>query len=127
MSARIAIGVGCRLGCPADAIESLVRQALEQASVTGAKSLFTIQDKANEPGVIEAARRLQLDLIPLSRAALRAESARIQTRSERAEQAFGVPSVAEAAALAGGGPNAILIVPRVAKQGATCAVAVSPS
>ena len=35
----------------------------------------------------------------------------------------GVPSVAEAAALAAGGPDARLIVPRIAVGPATCALA----
>jgi cobalt-precorrin 5A hydrolase len=38
---------------------------------------------------------------------------------------MGIPSVAEAAALAGGGPTARLIVPRIAIGTATCALAVS--
>jgi cobalt-precorrin 5A hydrolase len=127
MSARIAIGVGCRLGCPADAIEFVVRQALEQISVAGAQGLFTIQDKAREPGLLEAARHLRLDLVPLSREALQAQTAGIRTRSDRAELLFGVASVAEAAALAGAGENAVLIVPRIANQRATCAVAAAGS
>jgi cobalt-precorrin 5A hydrolase len=127
MTVRIAIGVGCRLGCHADTIESLIRQALEQTPEANRRDLFTIADKASEPGLIEAARRLRLDLIPLPRKALAAQSARIQTRSAPAERRFGVASVAEAAALAGAGGDAALIVPRIANGGATCAVAASRS
>jgi cobalt-precorrin 5A hydrolase len=123
MSAGIAIGVGCRLGCPATAIEALVRQALDRAPPAQRLGLFTIRDKAGENGLIEAAGRLGLSLVFLSRDALREQMPLVQTRSRRAESQFGVASVAEAAALAGAGANAVLIVPRIAGQGATCAVA----
>ncbi len=123
MSMRIAIGVGCRLGCPADAIEALVRQALLQAPAADRLGLFSIRDKSGEPGLVEAADRLGLELIFLSRDALVGQAPFVRTRSERAEALFGVPSVAEAAALAGAGAESVLLVPRIAGQGATCAVA----
>ncbi len=125
MTIKVAIGVGCRLGCPADVIESVVRQALDQIPTAGQRGLFTIRDKAGEPGLAEAARRLGLDLVALSREALRAQSAHVKTLSVQANRRFGVPSVAEAAALAGAGSGAELILPRIANQGATCAVAVT--
>jgi len=127
VSVRIAIGVGCRLGCPADAIEALVRQALDRAPTAERLGLFTIRDKTGEPGLTEAARRLGLDLVFLTRDALHEQAPFVRTRSIRAENLFGVPSVAEAAALAGAGADSVLIVPRIASQGATCAVAGSRS
>ncbi len=123
MTKQIAIGVGCRLGCPADAIEGLVRQALDRAPEAQRLGLFTIRDKAGEPGLIEAANRLGLRLIFVGRDALHEQSASVQTRSPHAESHFGVPSVAEAAALAGAGAGSVLLVPRIAGQGATCAIA----
>lgn len=131
MSPRSAIGVGCRLDCPAGAIEALVRQAVRQAQdwrpPTAWAGIFTIEDKTGEQGLIEAAARLGLTLTFLSRDALRQQSPFIQTRSSRTENLFGVPSVAEAAALAGAGAGgkAELIVPRMSGQGATCAIAAS--
>ncbi|MDB5394724.1 MAG: putative CobE protein [Rhodospirillales bacterium] len=119
----IAIGVGCRKGCPADTIESLVRQALDRVATTTPLGLFTLVDKSDEIGLSEAAGRLGLDLIYLSREALGAREDGVQTRSPLAESLFGVPSVAEAAALAGAGPRSVLIVPRIAEGGATCAIA----
>jgi cobalt-precorrin 5A hydrolase len=119
----IAIGVGCRKGCPADTIESLVRQALDRVATTTPLGLFTLVDKSDEIGLSEAAGRLGLDLIYLSREALRAREDGVRTRSPLAESLFGVPSVAEAAALAGAGPRSVLIVPRIAEGGATCAIA----
>nr|WP_294523747.1 cobalamin biosynthesis protein [uncultured Rhodopila sp.] len=123
MTKQIAIGVGCRLGCAADAIVGLVRQALEQAPAAERLGLFTIRDKAGEPGLMEAADRLGLDLVFLTRDALLEQAPSVQTSSARVESRFGVPSVAEAAALAGAGAGSVLLVKRIAGQGATCAIA----
>ena len=120
---KVAIGVGCRRDCPAGTIEALVRQALDRVADPAPLGLFTIDDKQGERGLAEAAGRLGLAMVYLARDALKAREADIRTRSERAEGLFGVASVAEAAALAGAGPASILIVPRIAGGGATCAVA----
>jgi cobalt-precorrin 5A hydrolase len=118
----LAVGVGCRKGCPAQAITGLVGRALERAGGAPA-ALFTIADKTGEAGLQEAARALGLPLVYLPRAALAAQEGAGSGRSERVVALFGVPSVAEAAALAGAGPGAVLLVPRMAADGATCAVA----
>jgi cobalt-precorrin 5A hydrolase len=119
----IAIGVGCRLGCSTGAIEALVGRALDRLPAVERLGLFTIQDKTGGIGLIEAASRLGLELVFLSRDALRAQAPFVRTRSAQAMTRFGVPSVAEAAALAGAGADAVLIVPRIIGDGATCAVA----
>jgi cobalt-precorrin 5A hydrolase len=123
MSTRIAIGVGCRRGCSANAVETLIRQALGHAPDAERLGLFTIRDKEGELGLIATADRLGLPLVFLSHDALLEQAPFIHTRSLRAEGLFGVPSVAEASALAGAGAGAVLIVPRIAGQGATCAIA----
>jgi cobalt-precorrin 5A hydrolase len=121
----MAIGIGCRRNTAAAAIEALIRRALDRTGVVAPIALFTIEDKADEPGLMEAANRLGLSLTFLARDALRAQASSVQTRSSRAEVEFGVPSVAEAAALAGAGANAALIVPRIAGDGVTCAIAIA--
>lgn len=125
MSARIAIGVGCRLGCSPTAIADLVREALNRAPPAERLGLFTISDKSEEAGLIDAAARLELDLVFLSREVLRRQAPFVLTRSVRTQRRFGIPSVAEAAALAGAGADPVLIVKRIAGHGATCAVALS--
>ena len=119
----IAIGVGCRKGCPADTIEALVRRALDSGSGVMPLGIFTIADKRGEVGLSEAAERLGLTLNFVSRDDLQSREGDVRTRSDAAQQAFSVASVAEAAALVGAGPNSILIVPRIAADGATCAIA----
>ncbi len=83
MSARVAIGVGCRLGSSADAIEALVRHALDRAPQAERLGIFTICDKSSEPGLIAAAHRLGLDLVFLTRDKLREQAPFVQTRSIR--------------------------------------------
>ncbi len=122
---RIAIGLGCRLGCKADAITALVHRALTQAPDAAPIGLFTIADKCREPGLLAAAEYLALRLVFLPREALRAQP--VHTPSPHAQARFGVPSVAEAAALAGAGPGAVLLLRRIAEAGATCAIARAPS
>jgi cobalamin biosynthesis protein CbiG len=119
----IAIGIGCRLGCSAEAIEGVIRLAMERVPGGVPTALFTVADKRGEVGMIAAALALNYKLVFLQREALRAQVAAVETRSPASEATFGVPSVAEAAALAGCGGGAVLLVPRIARAGATCAVA----
>lgn len=120
---KVAVGVGCRKNCAAEVISGLVRQTVARVPGAAPLGLFTIADKEGEPGLTEAAGRLGLELTYLARDALKTREAETQTRSAHAENRFGVASVAEAAALAGAGPGSALIVPRIAENGATCAIA----
>jgi cobalt-precorrin 5A hydrolase len=121
---RLAIGVGCRRGCAAAAIAALVERALAIGTVSaGEQALFTTEHKRGEQGLRAAAERLGLPLYYLSDELLRAVQSRLATRSAAAERRFGIPSVAEAAALAGAGPQSVLLVPRINDNGATCAIA----
>ncbi len=121
---KIAIGVGCRKGCASDSIVELVRRAMEKAQCGGEPTaLFTHQDKSAEPGLIEAALRLELPLVFLAPEILHETSTRTATRSEKVVAIFGLPSIAETAALAGAGAGSRLIVTRINAAGASCAVA----
>lgn len=124
---KIALGVGCRKGCPSDAIVALARRALQLAGHDGEPAaLYTHQDKAVEPGLVLAAAELGLPLVFLGAKDLMGASAHVETRSEKVLALFGVPSVAETAALAGAGDGARLVVPRISEGGASCAVARTP-
>ncbi len=127
MTELIAIGIGCRKGCSGDVLIRLISQALAQwpqdLPEHGVRKLFTIDDKRDEAGIRQAADLLGIELALLSRDQLNAVMPRTQTYSARAQELFGVASVAEAAALAGAGANAVLIVPRISSDNATCAIA----
>ena len=123
----IAIGVGCRKSCPSKAIVAIVRRALADCSdVAGERRLFSLADKSGEPGLTAAAEVLGFNLVFLPRDALAAETPHLLTHSAAAQQRFGLASIAEAAALAGAGPGARLLGPRLVANGATCAVALLP-
>jgi cobalt-precorrin 5A hydrolase len=121
----LAVGVGCRSGVSGEVIADLVERALETCARPGVPAaLFTVVDKQSEPGIGEAAAALGLALVHLPRAALAAVADRVATRSEKVIELFGVPSIAEGAALAGAGPGGRLVVERMAERGATVAVAI---
>ena len=116
--AVIVAGIGCRRGCPADAIVALVRQA------GGADALAAPAWKQDETGLVEAARLLRLPLAFVEDSALAAVQALCPTRSAVVARVTGHASVAEAAALAGGGR---LVLARCGNGWATCALAERPS
>lgn len=121
----LAVGVGCRSGVAGEVIADLVERALDACGRPEAPAaLFTVVDKSGEIGIGEAAASLGLALVHLPRTALEAQSDRVTTRSDKVVELFGLPSVAEAAALAGAGPGGRLVVERMAERGVTVAVAI---
>lgn len=120
----IGIGIGCRSGARKEAILDIIAEALARTAPIGkAKMLFTFIGRKDEEGLAAAAADLGLPLVFLSREELKSVADKIATRSEAAEKALGIASVAEAAALAGCGPGAHLLLPRIAGDGVTCAIA----
>ncbi len=123
----IVAGVGCRRGAPASDIEAAIRAALLRADIAAdaLDGIATIAAKDAEIGIQAAAEKFGVSVVLVSDADLQAAEARTQTRSERVRALAGVPSVAEAAALAAAGPSARLISPRLVIGAATCALAAS--
>ena len=120
----IAIGIGCRRGASKEAIIKLIAEALTRTALAPeAGRLFTYEGKRDEAGLVAAARELAMPLAFLSIAALQAVADKIASRSEAAEKALGLASVAEASALAGCGRGAHLLLPRITGDGVTCAIA----
>ena len=121
----IAAGVGCRRKAPAEDVVAVIATALRKAGLDAADIgvVATLEGKAAEPGIIEAVRRLRCALRECSLLELTRVSHLTVGTSRRVRDAVGVPSVAEAAALAAAGRNARLLVPRQANATATCALA----
>jgi len=117
-------GIGCRRGTSADAIESAIVAALAQAGSASHRIdlLATAAFKGDEPGIAAAAAARGIRLILIAQADLERVGNRA-THSRRVAGLVGVGSVAEAAALAAGGPAARLVVPRIVLGPATCALA----
>ena len=122
----IGVGIGCRKGVSGAEIADLVRRALSEAGVDGPAALFSTDRKADEKGLFDAAQLLNMPLVLVKEEALRAVAGVVTTCSARVEALFGLPSIAETAALAGAGSGAKLILPRLSAGGVTCAVAASP-
>ena len=117
-------GIGCRRGTSADAIESAIMAALAQAGPASHRIdlIATAAFKGDEPGIAAAAAARGIRLILVAQADLNRVGNRA-THSRRVAGLMGVGSVAEAAALAAGGPAARLVVPRIVIGPATCALA----
>ncbi len=121
----IVAGIGCRKGATQAEVEAAIDEAFAQAK-RGRETLrliATSDGKANEPGIVAAAEARGVPLLRVSPADLEAAGTRTQSSSPRVKALVGVPSVAEAAALAAGGPKATLILPRVSVGPVTCALA----
>ena len=116
-----AVGIGCRASASAEAIARLVREACARAGVAEA-SLHAPDFLAN-PALATAAAGLGLPLHRHDAAALTVAAPRVISHSARVMEKFGVGSVAEAAALAGAGADAKIVVPKFSADGVSCAVA----
>ncbi|GAA2924889.1 precorrin-3B C(17)-methyltransferase [Streptomyces enissocaesilis] len=121
----LVVGVGASRGARADEVSGLIEEALADAglSVRSVAALATVDAKADEAGIVEAAARLGVPLETYTAG----ELARIDVPNPSGAPlaAVGTPSVAEAAALAGGGE--LLVPKRKSAPGgraamATCAV-----
>jgi cobalt-precorrin 5A hydrolase len=123
--AMIVAGVGCRKGARAADIEAAIVAAFARVGVatTELRFIATSAAKGGEPGIAAAASAIGVPLVLIPQGDLAAAGARTATRSERVIALTGVPSIAEAAALAAGGPGARLMAPRIAVGPVTCALA----
>ncbi|MBL1258111.1 cobalamin biosynthesis protein [Methylocystis sp. Sn-Cys] len=123
---RYAAGIGARRGVAAEAIIDLVRAVAAQYGAPLSEiTLCTLESKADERGLHEAAKTLGVALVFLPLDALKARKGAAPTHSPRVQAMFGVGSVAEAAALVGAGPGSRLLGPRIATPYVACALAIS--
>lgn len=122
----LVVGVGASKGAPVDEVLGLVKSAVRDAglSLASLAQLATVDAKSDEPGIVEAAERLGVPLVTYSAEELAAVA--VPNPSDAPLAAVGTPSVAEAAALVGGGE---LLVPKRKSERsdgqpamATCAV-----
>jgi cobalt-precorrin 5A hydrolase len=123
--AMIVAGVGCRRGTSAGEIEAVIATALARAGLASGMldAIAAPAAKKDEPGIVAAASTLGVALVLVAQHDLEDAGSRVETHSKRVNTLMGVPCVAEAAALAAGGPAARLMLPRIAIGPATCALA----
>jgi cobalt-precorrin 5A hydrolase len=118
----IVAGVGFRTSCSAEELVALIGRA-KQAQGVVATALATPAFKADDPELIRAAKVLGLEIISISPTAMLAAQPHCLTRSPAALAAIGVAAVSEACALAGAGPGARLLAPKLTSAAASCALA----
>lgn len=121
----IVAGVGSRRGVTAEEVCAAVRGALARHDVKlcDISLMATPAMKGSEAGIMKAALDLGLLLVMVPQTQLEAAGARTLTHSERVVALTGVPSVAEASALAAAGRRSTLIGPRFVLGPVTCALA----
>lgn len=123
--ARLVAGFGARTGVTVADVTQALATALARAGL-GREALTMLAAPAargGEPAFAAAAAEAGLALVLVPQDRLAAAADRTLTYSSRSVTALGVPSAAEAAALAAAGPRSRLLGPRVAVGGATCALA----
>ena len=125
---RLAVGLGCeRDADPGEAIDLLRRTLAEAGLAPASVALVASLDlKADEPAVLEAAQRLGVPARFFTAAALEAETPRLKNPSEAVFREVGCHGVAEGAALAAAGPNGTLVVAKRKSARVTCAIAEAP-
>lgn len=123
---RLGVGLGFRKAAAAATLAALARDALSRlpGDLAALPAVLATVAEKDRPPLREAAAMLGLPVLILPKAALVGTEDRITIVSKPARACLGIPSVAEAAALAAAGPGARLVVARIAVSDATCAVAV---
>ncbi len=102
---NIALGIGCDHGTPATTVAQCIAEALDACGATPAnvRAVASIDLKADEAGLIEAARAQGWTVHFYPAAAL--ASVPVPNPSETVRKYTGTPSVAEAAALLAAGTD----------------------
>lgn len=121
----IVAGLGFRSGVAPEEIMEVIERALAQAGLARNQlaRLATAESRAAEPGLLDAARRLELEVQSVPPAQMAEVDPGVKTRSERVMRLHGVGSIAEAAALGAAGSSSRLVAARVSTDRATCALA----
>ena len=116
-------GIGCRKGAAAADILAAIEVVCAESGLAAdaLTCLASIEAKKSEPGLQEAAKRLDLPIYFYS--AERFASYRAGQASAKAREVFGIDSVCEPAALLGAGEGARLIREKRVVHGVTVAIA----
>ncbi|WP_354685803.1 cobalamin biosynthesis protein [Cupriavidus necator] len=116
----LTLGIGCRRGMSADAIEQAVLRALGERTLAEVREVATIDLKADEAGLLAFCARHQLSLRVIARADIAAR-AWVGQPSAWVQRNIGVDGVCEPCALIAS-PRGRLIVAKTALDGVTVAI-----
>ncbi len=117
------VGVGCRRGVAAEAIVAAVREALARvgAEVARVRLLASADIKADEQGLLQAARELEIPLRLIASEEI-AQTTYSFEHSQFVQEKVDLPAVAEPAALLAGRRTRLLL-PKTILNGVTVAIA----
>nr|WP_303628785.1 cobalamin biosynthesis protein [Burkholderia glumae] len=134
---RVAVGIGCRAGRPAEAIEAAIEAALARHPGLGREAVAlvaTLDAKAAEPGLVACCARHGWPLVAITREAIAALAGRRAAGGDMGRAAdqrapvsavqarFGIDGVCEPCARAAA-PNGTLLVTKTVVDGVTAAIA----
>ncbi len=125
------VGMGCERDCSIDDIKTLLNTALEEVEIhlEQIHSINSIDIKADESGLITCAQDIHKPFNTFSKTQLQSVEHLLHSRSDYVYGVVGVYGVAESAALFAAqeitGEPAVLILPKIKSQTATCAIAKS--
>ena len=118
---RLVLGLGCARGAdPEDMWDLMISSGVTLGCIA---AVATIDLKADEPAMIETAKRLGVPLRLFSAQDLESEAHRLSNPSDVVFAEVGCHGVSEGAALACAGTSAELTVPKI--KSATCTVALA--
>ena len=122
---RFVLGLGSARGADSGEMRGLVERVLREAGVApgAVAAVATIALKADEPAILGVARWLGVPIRLFAAAELEALTPRLATPSDVVFAEVGCHGVAEAAALAAAGPDAVLALPKRKSGAATAALA----
>ena len=120
----IVAGIGCRRDVSAADVAAALDWALCEAGLTSRDlgCIATAAAKCDETGISDTAAARGVRFVLVSPSDLVAAGRRCVSHSDSAMAAVGVPSVAEAAALAVAGNQGRLLMPRIVRGAVTCAL-----
>ncbi|MBZ9873050.1 cobalamin biosynthesis protein [Mesorhizobium sp. BR1-1-9] len=120
-------GIGSRKGVSVEDVLGAIETALEAhgLAMTALSSLATATLKKDEQAIAAAGRTLNLPVIVVDEAVLKAASTKALSNSSLSQDLAGTASVSEASALAVAGEGARLLGPRTVLGPVTCAIAIS--
>lgn len=122
----VVIGIGTASRATVADILDVIAVACAKAGINSDIMLATLDRPIFNRAVKEAALAANLPIIFLPLENLQRLANCCMTYSEASQARYGLPSVAEAAALAAAGPKAWIVVPRIRGNNATAAVATAP-
>lgn len=119
------LGIGHDQSATPEEILALVTHCLRLTGLAAADlaAIASIEEKAHSGLVDALAQRLDLTVMYFNAARLEAETPRLANPSDLVFRTLGCHGVAEAAALAAAGPDAVLALAKTKGKNVTCAIA----